>query len=344
MIDVENSPKNPAEGEAPVESVLAKKLKEGAAQESAPKAALPESYQRVVDTYDPVLNPVDIPQEARDVATNKERFDVVEGMEAAHMKTQARISGALRDAGDALVGQQIHEAMNRVRHARDEQQREAYQSELTGLVMKADDPLIAEKMLAIRDLQDLSDKYHDESAFKAVSDYYNQRGEFLIEAGEPEDVASATNPELKPFGAQTEVDDTAAFGAVTGEQPAFRGDLDVFEGGAAANSPEDKVPGSGVDVFADTSPDVSSYAPTAAMESVGKIGPTGKKMSSDLQDILNYGAKGTETLAMPGSMYKMQEEVIKIGQRVTAAVTEKMQAIAAREAEIAQANKQENAA
>ncbi len=322
-----------------VESVLAKELKEAREQEQQAAAALPEKYQNVVDEYDPAKNAVEIPKEARDVATNKERFDIVDGMEMTHMKMQARISGALRDTGDALVGPAIHEAMNKVRYAQ-ERDKQKLKDELNLMVSGSGDPLIAEKMLAVRDLQDLSDKYHDDPEFKAVSDYYNARGEFLMEAGQPADVAGDTQPDMRPFGDATRIDDTAAMESVTPEAPVFNKDLDVFEGGAAADHPEE----GGVDPFAQTQADASGFAPTAEMPSVGGSKLEGKDLSKDLQQILNYGARGSETLSYPGAKHQMQEDVIKKGQRVVGLATRRLQEIAAMQAAQEDAQKQEKAA
>mgnify|MGYP001560875729 CR=1 FL=1 len=72
---------------------------------------IPEKYAQLADTTDPNKNEIAYPKKLPDHADAKTKWEQQDQMEMSFTKVMARVSGAMRDAGDVLIGPEAYRAL-----------------------------------------------------------------------------------------------------------------------------------------------------------------------------------------------------------------------------------------
>ena len=273
---------------------------------------IPEKYAQLADTTDPNKNEIAYPKKLPDHADAKTKWEQQDQMEMSFTKVMARVSGAMRDAGDVLIGPEAYRALALVdvqrqalekvpkddvgAYFQEKQQFDAAQQalEATLRAREAVDPAIRKKLKITEGLLELVNKFQGDPRTKNVMDYFNQRNELVEREGMPAEVAPPTVPDMKAI---TRAERPVARRKEREEQELAHRDTIISDTLLLAVDPER----------------VQTPAPT-----------------------LEVIAKKIESI---GGTYKMQEEVMESGGRVLGSIAKKI-----REAGIMQGNAERKAA
>lgn len=176
---------------------------------------IPEEYAQVADTTDPNKNEITYPGKLPDHTDAKTKWEHEDQMELSFTKVLARVGGAMRDAGDVLVGPETYralalvdvqrEALEKVSkedigaYFKEKQQLDAAQQalEATLRAREAVDPAIRKKLKITEGLLELVNKFQGDLTTKNVMDYFNRRNEMVEREGMPAEVAPPTVSDMK---------------------------------------------------------------------------------------------------------------------------------------------------